>query len=54
MEEMGQKYRRRGTNEVLKESPEDLKDFKVGGESIVQKKIALKISFFEHLIQKSC
>lgn len=38
MEKMGQKYRKRGTNEVLEESPEDFKDFKVGGESTVQKK----------------
>lgn len=53
MDEMGQKYRKRGTNEVLEESPEDFEDFKVGGESTVQKKTP-KISFLEHLTQKSC
>lgn len=54
MRKMGQKYKRRGTNEVLGESPGDLKGFKVGEESIVQKEVAPKIIPVEHFILKNC
>lgn len=54
MGEMGWKYRKGGTNEVLGESPEDLKAFDMGEESTVQKEIAPKISSVEHLILKRC
>lgn len=54
MGEMGQKYKRRGKNEVIGESSGDLKGFKVGEESTVQKEEAPMISSVEHLILKNC
>lgn len=53
MREMGQKCKRRGTNEVM-ESPGDLKGFKVGEDSIVQKKEAPMINSVEYLFLKNC